>query len=197
MKTTMLILATLLCVISTTHSFAYYSEHDASVLYWHEVKEGKHYYYYHVVNHSETSAIVAVRVGYDRVHGTPELYAPRLDTTHIPLEFISPSGWAGRIEYYEESHYYDLEWESSDPADDIKVNKDNYRFGVVLSNKRDDHINTHFSIIFGDSTAVSKMLSSDNEPPPPNISMPPIYHLLLSQGIDVHVIRLSSTKKKS
>jgi hypothetical protein len=197
MKNAIIIVVILLCVISGTQSFAYYSEHDASVLYWHEIKEGKHYYYYHVINNSTTSVIVSVRVGYNRLNGTPELYAPRLDTTHIPLEFISPSGWSGRIEYYEESHYYNLEWESSASTYDIKVDKDNYRFGVVLSNQRDDHINTHFSIIFGDSTAVSKTLSSDSEPPPPNSTMAPIYHLLLSQGIDVHVIRLSSTKKKS
>jgi len=94
------ILFLLLCILvlfpSTSHS-VYFSEHDADILYWHEEKDGKHYYYYHVINLSTESTIVAVYVGYDWEHGIPLLTRTRAETAHIPLNFLSPPEWTGKV----------------------------------------------------------------------------------------------------
>ena len=120
-------------------SNAFPSKHDAEVLYWHEFKDGQHYYYYNVVNNSSSSNIVHISVGYkyDDNYGEPQLFAPAKDRTHIPLEFISPEGWNGKIEYVEESLNYSLGWRTSAGAKfNIPPNSSSYQFGVVLDNER-------------------------------------------------------------
>jgi len=74
-------------LLLTSTSCAYESAHDVEILYWHEVKGGKHHYYYNVVNNSNEVDVVNVEVGYkyDYEDGEPQLFAPRADTTHIML----------------------------------------------------------------------------------------------------------------
>ncbi|WP_339132715.1 MAG: hypothetical protein WGN25_10895 [Candidatus Electrothrix sp. GW3-4] len=190
------LLILLVCVIVffpvASHS-AYFSEHDADILYWHEETNGKHYYYYHVTNLSSESTIVAVYIGYDWEHGIPLLNRTRAETAHVPLKFFSPPGWTGKVQYTEETLYYDLEWETGDPSKNIKPGESSYRFGVELTSQRDDHINTNFTVIYGDSTVATKALSgSETEAPPKNHILSPLYLLLLSKGIDVKFARLNS-----
>ena len=168
-------------------------QHDVDVLYWHEAKNGKHSYFYHVLNKSRTSEIVSFMVGYDWRVGEPKLYAPRADTRHIPLEFHSPTGWSGKVEYLEESLFYNLLWESNQPQNDIKEGESSYRFGVELSNRRNDHLNTVITVIFGDTTITSKkMAGSESQPPPSNHILAPIYLLLLSKGITPKFLQINS-----
>lgn len=173
-------------------SCAYQSSHDVEILYWHELKDGKHYYYYNVVNNSSEVSVVDVQVGYkfDYDNGEPQLYAPRADTTHIPLEFIGPKGWTGQVSYLEESLYYSLNWTTTGEQFDIKKNKSSFKFGVVLSNQRDDHINSFFTIIFSDSTVATKEMVASSEPPR-NVILAPIYDLLLSKGIKPNVVGIN------
>lgn len=166
-------------------SNAFPSKHDAEVLYWHEVKDGQHYYYYNVVNNSSTSNIVHISVGYkyDDNYGEPQLFAPAKDRTHIPLEFISPEGWNGKIEYVEESLNYSLGWRTSAGAKfNIPPNSSSYQFGVVLDNERNDHITSYFTIIFSDSTVTTKQMGTESGPPK-STTLAPIYDLLLSKGL--------------
>lgn len=171
---------------------AYESAHDVEVLYWHEEKGGKHYYYYNIVNNSNEVDVVNVQVGYkyDYEGGEPQLFAPRADTSHIPLEFISPNGWVGEVEYLEESLNYSLNWTTTGEQYDVKKGKSSFKFGVVLSNQRNDHINTFFTVIFGDSTISTEQMVASTKAPK-NVILAPIYQLLLSKGIQPNVIGIS------
>lgn len=172
----------------------YFSEHDADVLYWYEEKNGKHYYYYHVANNSIDSTIVAVYIGYDWEHGIPTLGRVRGETAHIPIKFFSPSGWTGKVQYTEETLYYDLEWVTGASDQNIKPGESSYRFGVELTNQRADHVTTYFTVIFGDSTIATEQLNgSESKPPPKNHYLSPLYFLLLSKGIDVKFVHLDSS----
>ncbi len=190
-KFTVLLIASLF--LANT-SCAYESAHDVEVLYWSEVKNGQYHYYYNVVNNSTEVDVVNVEVGYkyDYEDGEPQLFAPRADTTHVPLEFIAPNGWEGKVSYLEESLYYSLNWTTTGEQFDIKKGKSSFRFGVVLNNQRDDHINTFFTIIFGDSTVATEQMVASSEPPR-NVILAPIYDLLLSKGIKPNVIGMSKS----
>lgn len=176
--------------IMQTANAVLFSEHDADVLYWHEEKNGQHYYYYHVFNKSNTSSIVGFKIGYNWEFGLPQLTRAGGDASFIPSKFFSPPGWSGEIEYTEDTLDYNLNWDAgSNPANDVKKGDSSYRFGVKLSNQRADHLTTNFTVIFGDSTVTTKLLAgSESEAPPPNHVLAPVYDLLLSKGIDAKFI---------
>ena len=193
-KFTVLLIASLL--LANT-SCAYESAHDVEILYWSEVKNGQYHYYYNVVNNSTEVDIVNVEIGYeyDFEDGAPKLQRARGDKTHIPLEFIKPNGWTGKVAYQEETLDYSLMWTTTGEQFDIKKGKSSFRFGVVLDNQRDDHINTFFTIIFGDSTVATEEMVASSEPPR-NVILAPIYDLLLSKGIKPNVIGMSKRECK-
>lgn len=175
-------------------SCAYESAHDVEILYWSEGKNGQYYYYYNVVNNSTEVDVVNVEIGYeyDFEDGVPKLQRARGDTTHVPLEFIKPNGWIGKVAYQEETLDYSLTWTTTAEQFDIKKGKSSFRFGVVLDNQRDDHINTFFTIIFGDSTVATEEMVASSEPPR-SVILAPIYDLLLSRGIKPNVIGMSKS----
>jgi len=178
---------------SCTHAFL--DVHEAEVLYWYEIENDEHRYYYNIVNNSSSAEIVKVIVGYqyDDDGGIPKLFAPAGDRTHIPLDFISPEGWSGDLRYVEESLEYSLGWVTSDPTKfDISANSSSYEFGVILSNQRDDHINSYFSVIFNDGTVTTRKMDAETNSPPRNPILTPLYELLLSKGIEPRVMQMAS-----
>ena len=172
-------------------SCAYESAHDVEILYWYEFKNDQHHYYYNVVNNSNEVEIVNVEIGYeyDFEDGAPRVQRTRGDTSHIPIEFISPNGWEAKVAYQEETLDYSLMWTTTGEQFDIKESDSSFQFGVVLSNLRNDHMNTFFTVIFGDSTVATEEMVASLEPPR-NLILAPIYDLLLSRGIEARVITI-------
>lgn len=149
-----------------------FSAHAAVSVKVYQASEGGGVRYsYRVINDSE-QPIVGVKIGFDYLHGEPELVAtPRGWTLAdgIPASSVaSPPGWVPRIVTMEESDYVNLEWTSDDGAQyDIAPGATKTGFLVLLDSASSAYANAHFDVVFGDSTHEYATLVADNEPPPP------------------------------
>jgi len=191
-------LITLLLVFTSVSPVNALTIHDVDILYWYEEIDGKHHYYYHVFNLSDTASIVGLTVGYDYDTGLAQLSRVRNDTNHIPSRKFSPSGWSGEIVYTEEAYEHQMHWrlfgESSERFNNaIAPSDDSYRFGVVLPTKNDEYLTTEISALFSDATYSSTALTMATAPPDIPPVMVPILDMLLSQGKKVYHARLEKT----
>lgn len=169
--------------------------HDVDILYWYEEIDGKHHYYYHVFNLSDTALIVGLTVGYDYDTGLPLLTRERGDLTHKPSRVFSPPSWAGKIVYTHEMYEHQMKWKLAGEDESrfnaaIKPEDDSYRFGVVLPEKNDEYLTTKISARFSDATRSSSPLTMATVPPEFPPTMAPVLDLLLSEGKKVYHAKL-------
>jgi len=189
-------LIALLLVFTSANPVHALTIHDVDILYWYEEIDGKHYYYYHVFNLSDTASIVGLTVGYNYATGLAQLNRVRNDRNHIPSRKFSPPGWKGDIVYTEEAYEHQMHWElfGEDPgrfSRAIAPSDDSYRFGVVLPTKNDEYLTTDISALFSDATFSSTALTMAAAPPDiPNPILVPVLDMLLSQGKKVYHAKL-------
>jgi len=141
-------------------------------------------YSYRVVNQG-SQPVVAVRVGFDYLHGVPELPVPpagwTFDDGLPPLSAAAPAGWETRVVTTEESPSFDIEWSNeSGPAADIAPGTSRAGFRVVLPAPSGAYKTAHFDIILGDSTHISDSIVIDDAPPPPGDVTPPTLTVALT-----------------
>lgn len=140
-------------------------------------------YSYRVINNG-SQPIVAVRIGFDYLHGVSELRLPPLGWTFddgLPASSASgPAGWEARVVTTEESPFVDMEWSNEGgAAKDIAPGATGI-FRVTVPQPSDAYRTGHFDVILGDSTHTSAPLTPDDAPPPPTDTTPPTISVTLT-----------------
>jgi len=123
-------------------------------------------YVYRLENNS-SQPVVALRIGFDAVHGQPQLHAAPLGWTLEngvpPSSVTSPTGWAARVVTMEESDLLDVEW-TSDGGSQFDVGPGaTATFSVKLAQPAAEYRSSDFDVILGNSTHVSGPLESDSQ----------------------------------
>lgn len=141
-------------------------------------------YHYRVINNSP-SPVVSLRIGFDYQHGVPQLpVAPAgwdPDSGLPATSAAAPSGWETRVVTTEESPFFDLQWSNeSGPAADIAPGASRAGFRIVVPQPVAAYRTGHFDATLGDSTHVSEPLVTDDTPPPPGDTMPPVLTVSLT-----------------
>ncbi len=128
--------------------------------------------YSYRVENTTTQPIVAVRIGFDYLHGEAQLHALPTGWTAeqgVPASSTtSPQGWTARLVTTEESNVVDMEWSSDQGSQfDIAPGATGTGFGVRLPQVAAEYRATDFDVILGDSTHVYGAMEAATEPPPP------------------------------
>lgn len=149
-----------------------FSAHAAVTVKVYQAAEGGGTRYsYRVINDSN-QAIVGVKIGFDYLHGEPQLVAtPRgwtLADGIPPSSVTSPPGWVPRLVTTEETDYVNLEWTSDNgPQYDIAPGATKTGFSIVLATPSSAYRTANFDVVFGNSTHQYGVMQLDTEPPPP------------------------------
>jgi hypothetical protein len=141
-------------------------------------------YFYRIVNNG-SKPVVALRVGFDYLHGVPELATPPLGWTFDgglpPGSASAPSGWQTRVVTTEENPFVDIEWSNEGGASgDIAPGASQSGFRVIVPQASAPYRSGHFDVILGDSTHVSAPMVPDDAPPPPTDVTPPTLSVTLN-----------------
>lgn len=142
-------------------------------------------YFYRVVNDS-TQPVVGLRIGFDYIHGEPQLRTGPLgwtpDAGLASTSASSPQGWVARLVTTEESPFVDMEWSSdSGPQWDVAPGTTKTGFSVRLAAPSSEYRTSRFDVILGDSTHEFGPLQNDSAPPPPpSDTQPPVLTVTLS-----------------
>lgn len=167
-------------------AFGGVSAHAAvTVKVFESTEGGSTIYYYRVVNDS-AQPVVGLRIGFDYIHGEPQLRAEplgwTLDSGLAPSSATSPQGWAARLVTTEESEFVDMEWSSdAGPQWDVAPGTTKTGFSVKLAAPSSEYRTSKFDVILGDSTHEFGQLQNDTAPPPPPAdAQPPVLTVTLS-----------------
>ena len=164
---------------------AFSAQAAVSVKVFQSSESGGTRYSYRIVNGSD-QPIVGVKIGFDYLHGEPELLATpagwSLADGIPPSSVTAPAGWVPRLVTTEETDYVDLEWTSDNGASfDIAPGATATGFSILLASPSTAYRNSHFDVVFGNSTHEYGVLQIDNEPPPPpGDTTPPSLSVTLS-----------------
>ncbi len=145
-------------------------------------------YFYRVVNGADRP-IVAVRIGFDYLHGEAQLQTLPVGWTFeqgVPASSTtSPQGWTARLVTTEESALVDMEWSSDGGSQfDIAAGATASGFSVRLPQASPAYRTANFDVILGDSTHQYGLLEPDPEgPPPPSDTTPPTLSVSLSPAV--------------
>lgn len=130
------------------------------------LQDGTYLYQYRVTNRSNLS-IVGFSIGSDYYHGISELNAPPLnwsfDDTTPPVSISSPNAWNASVVTTEESPFFEIEWRNDGTAD-IAPGQSAVGFSVILPAANNSYLNSHWTVLYADSTIASSSLIVDGSP---------------------------------
>jgi hypothetical protein len=123
-------------------------------------------YTYSVANSNDNDRVVAVRIGFDYLHGVAELRTPPAGSTpdnDLPSGSVSsPRGWSPMIVATEESEVFDLEWTSdSSGAFDISPHVTLTGFAVRTPSTTPEYASADFDVILGSGAHVYGRVEPD------------------------------------
>jgi len=110
--------------------------------------------YTYSVSNSGTDRIVAFHVGFDYLHGVPELRTAPVGWTPndgIPSSSVSsPAGWSATIVTLEESDAFDLEWTSDGSgAFDIAAHTTVSGFTIRVPSTTSEYLKASYDVVLG------------------------------------------------
>lgn len=154
MKTsrTLMLTAVILCTLQARTALAADVEVTVS-----EIREvGGVRYSYRIDNHSARS-VVALRIGFDYLHGVPELEQQPLGWNVIDglpaNSATSPTGWTVAVVSMEENPFIDIQWEASGGSQfDVRAGTNVGGFTVRVDRETAEYTTAHFDVILADST---------------------------------------------
>lgn len=128
---------------------------------------GKTVYQYTVVNNS-SQRIVSFSLGSDYAHGVSELTSYpdswSVDNGIQSGTVLSPTKWNPLIITTEESAAVEIQWSNSDPSADILPGQTVSGFAVTLQGQSNQYLNSHWTVVFGNATAGSGLLTQVGTP---------------------------------
>ena len=132
-------------------------------------RDGKTVYYYTVTNNS-AQRIVAFSVGSDYLHGISELTdAPNGWSASSGIAagtVLSPSKWNASVISTEDSAAVEIEWRNDGTAD-LLPGTTLGGFALTVARPSAPYLNSHWTVIFGNSTvAFGTLTHSDSLPRP-------------------------------
>lgn len=110
--------------------------------------------YSYTISNLGTDRIVALHIGFDYLHGVPELRTAPVGWTPdngIPNSSVSsPVGWSATIVTLEESDAFDLEWISdASGAFDIAAHTTVAGFAIRISSPSAEYLNAKYDVVLG------------------------------------------------
>jgi len=147
----------------TTKSFAQLPANNVSVnVSKTSLSGGKTIYQYTVVNNS-SQRIVSFSLGSDYAHGVSELTSYpdswSVDNGIKPGSILSPTKWDALVLTTEGSAAVEIQWSNNDPSGDILPGQTATGFAVTLQGQSNQYLNSHWTVVFGNATAASGLLT--------------------------------------
>lgn len=105
-------------------------------------------YLFQISNKVSTSGIRAFAIG---ISDKEEML---INDENIPKTIKSPAGWAGQVNYFHESPYMDIGWDSTDIQYDILPNKKLAGFELLLNGAWSPPSKFSYTIVLRDGTCL-------------------------------------------